>query len=188
MYLAGRPRAASGTSARSCGARASPPAPCRISTTRPSRRSRNGGQAAGTRVPVRLYRRHLPEAQLRQLLRERRRRGSHRRERRRLPRGDRLRRGLHRVAGMLARFPVVAEIARPARRSHDRRQQGRRHGRLDRRGLPRGQIPALHGAFLPQRAGEGPQIEEAAGGGHAQGRPRDGVSRGGFDQSRGGGR
>ena len=37
------PRAASRTSARSCGARASPPARCPTSTTRPSRRSRNEG-------------------------------------------------------------------------------------------------------------------------------------------------
>ena len=37
----------------------------------------------------------------------------------------------------------------------------------------RGQIPALHGAFLPQRAGEDPEIEEAAGGGR-QGRARRG--------------
>ena len=32
----------------------------------------------------------------------------------------------------------------------------RRHGRLDRRGVPEGQIPALHGAFLPQRPRQGP--------------------------------
>lgn len=54
-----------------------------------------------------------------------------------------------------------------------------RHGRLDRRGLSRRQIPALHRALLPQRPCQGPQIEEASRRGHAQGNPRDGVSRGG---------
>ena len=43
-----------------------------------------------------------------------------------------------------------------------------RHGRLDRRGLPRRQIPALHRALLPQRPCQGPQIEEASRRGHAQ--------------------
>ena len=43
MYLAGGPRAASRTSARSCGAPASPPAPCRTSTKRRSSPLRNGG-------------------------------------------------------------------------------------------------------------------------------------------------
>ena len=43
MYLAGGPRGASRTSARSCGARASPPARSPISTTRLSRQSRSGG-------------------------------------------------------------------------------------------------------------------------------------------------
>ena len=54
----------------------------------------------------------------------------------------------------------------------------RRHGRLDRRGVPEGQIPALHGAFLPQRPCQDPQIQALPGRGHAQGRPRDGVARG----------
>ena len=53
-----------------------------------------------------------------------------------------------------------------------------RHDRLDRRGLPRRQIPALHRALLPQRPRQGPQIEEASRRGHAQGHPRDGVARG----------
>ena len=51
----------------------------------------------------------------------------------------------------------MAEVARAARRAHTHRRQGRRHGRLDRRGVPRGQIPALHRALLPQRAGQGPK-------------------------------
>ena len=93
-------------------------------------------QAPGLRIPVRLRRRHLPEAKLGRLLRERGGHGGDRRERGRLPRGDRLRRGLHRVVGVLARFPVVAEVARAARRSRVHRRQGRRHGQLDRRGLP----------------------------------------------------
>ena len=73
-------------------------------------------QAAGPRIPVRIRRRHLPEAQLGRLLRERHRHGRRGRERGRLPRGDRVRQGLHRAGQALARFPVVAEIARAARR------------------------------------------------------------------------
>ena len=48
---------------------------------------------------------------------------------------------------------------------------------LDRRGVPRGQIPALHGTLLPQRAGQGPQIQALPGRGHAQGDPRDEIAR-----------
>ena len=110
-------------------------------------------QAAGPRIPVRIRRRHLPEAQLGRLLRERHRHGRRGRERGWLPRGDRVRQGLHRAGQALARFPVVAEIARAARRPDVHRRQGRRHGQLDRRGVPEGQIPALHGAFS-QREGE----------------------------------
>ena len=109
----------------------------------------------GLRIPVRLRRRHLPEAKLGRLLRERGGHGGDRRERGRLPRGDRLRR----VVGALARLPVVAQAPRAARRAHVRRRQSRRHGRLDRRGFPRRQIPALHRALLPQRAGQGPQVQ-----------------------------
>ena len=47
-----------------------------------------------------------------------------------------MRRGVHGIQGVLARLPVMAEIARAARRAHVRRRQGRRHGRLDRRGVP----------------------------------------------------
>ena len=89
--------------------------------------------------------------------------GVHQRERGLLPQGRRLCRELHGVGRVLARLPVVAEVARAARRSHVHRRQGRRRGRLDRRGVPRGQIPAPHRALLPQRAGQGPQIEAFAG-------------------------
>ena len=146
-----------------------------------------GMPSSDLRIPAYLYRRHLPQAQLGRLLRERGGHGGDRRERGRIPRGRRLRRGLHGVQGMLARLPVVAEVARAARRSHVHRRQGRRHGRLDRRGVPRGQIPALHGALLPQRAGQGPQIEAFPGRGHAQGHPRHGVARGLGGQGRVGG-
>ena len=44
--------------------------------------------------------------------------------------------------------------------------------RLDRRGLPERRLPALHGPFLPQRAGEGAQVQEAQGGRDAQGHTR----------------
>ena len=131
---------------------------------------------------------YLPEAKPGRLLRERGGHGGGRRERGRLPRGDRLRRGLHRVVGALTRLPVVAQVLRAARRAHVRGRQGGRHGRLDRRGVPRRQTPALHRALLPQRPRQGSEIEEASGGGHAQGDPRDGVSRGGRRQDRGRGR
>ena len=103
--------------------------------------------------------------------------GGDRRERGRIPRGHRPRRGLHGIQGVLARLPVLAEVARTARRSHGRRLQGRQHDRLDRLGVPECQISALHGALLPQRAGQGPQIEAFAGCGHAQRHPRHGVAR-----------
>ena len=54
--------------------------------------------------------------------------------------------------------------------------------------LPRRKIPALHCALLPQRPGQGSEIEEAAGGGQARSNRRDGVSRGGRRQGRGRGR
>ena len=144
--------------------------------------------ASDLRIPVRLHRRHLPQAQLRRLLRERGGHGGGRRERGRLPRGHRLRRGLHGAKGVLAGLFIVAEVARAARRAHVHRRQGRRHGRLDRRGVPRRQTPTLHRAFLPQRTGQGPQIEAFAGRGHAQGHPRHGVARGGIGQGGIGGR
>ena len=80
-------------------------------------------------MPVRIRQRHLPEAQLGRFLRERRGDGRRRRERGRIPRGDRLRRGLHgvvRSAGAIsrrdrsrtgcaasARPPATRHIARP---------------------------------------------------------------------------
>ena len=51
--------------------------------------------------------------------------------------------------------------------------------------FPGAKIPALHRALLPQRPRQGSEIEEAAGGGHAQGDPRDGVARGLGRQGRG---
>ena len=78
--------------------------------------------SSGPRIPVRLHRRHLPEAQLGRLLRERGGDGGDRRERGRIPRGRRLRRGLHGIQGVLARLPVVAEVARPSRRAHVHRR------------------------------------------------------------------
>ena len=68
--------------------------------------------------------------------------------------GRRRRRGLHRVLGVLAGAPLVAEVARAARRPHARRRQGRRDGRLDRRGVPgvrrtRGAPPASTATCWP---------------------------------------
>ena len=133
--------------------------------------------ASDLRIPVRLHRRHLPQAQLGRLLWERGSDGGHRRERGRIPRGHRLRRGLHGVQGVLAGLFILAEVARAARRAHVHRRQGRRHGGLDRRGVPECQIPALHRALLPQRAGQDPQIQALPGRGHAQDNPRHGVAR-----------
>ena len=62
---------------------------------------------------------------------------------------------------MLARPPAVADAARPSRRTHAHQRQCRRHGGLDRRGVRRSQIPALHGTLLPQRASQGPQIQRS---------------------------
>lgn len=53
--------------------------------------------------------------------------------------------------------------------------------------FPGAKIPALHRALLPQRPRQGSEIEEAAGGGHAQGDPRDEVARGLGGQGRVGG-
>ena len=89
------------------------------------------------------------------LLRERGRDGGHRRQRRRLPRGDRGRRGLHRVGRVLARVPLLAQGPGPLWRAHVHRRQGRRHDGRDSRGVPGRRLPALHGALLPQRALEG---------------------------------
>ena len=50
----------------------------------------------------------LPEAGLGRLLRERGRDGGHRRQRRRLPRGHRSRRGVHGICRVLAGVPLVA--------------------------------------------------------------------------------
>ena len=98
-------------------------------------------------VPVRVHRRDLPQAQLGRGLRERGRDGGHRRRRGRAPRDHRVRRGLHGVVGLLARLPVVAQVARAARRADVHRGQGRGHGGVDRGGLPGGRVPALHGAL-----------------------------------------
>ena len=44
--------------------------------------------------------------------------------------------GVRGVGRVLARVPLLAEVAGAARRAHVRRRQGRRDGRRDRRGLP----------------------------------------------------
>ncbi len=117
MYLAGVSTRRIEDVSRSCGGRA-----CRRHRLEPEREGVQGGRGmekppAGPRLPLRLRRRHLPEAQLGRLLRERGGDGGDRRQRRRLPRGDRRRRGLHRVGRVLAGVPVVAEVARAARRA-----------------------------------------------------------------------
>lgn len=53
--------------------------------------------------------------------------------------------------------------------------------------LPGGPLPALHGAFLPQRAGKGSRDQAEGRGAHAEGDPRAGIARGMRQKSRGGG-
>lgn len=60
---------------------------------------------------------------------------------------------------------------RAHRRQDVHRRQGRRHDRRHRRGVPGSGLPALHGALLPQRAGQGSQIQARRSGRDAQGRP-----------------
>ncbi len=71
----------------------------RVHRVQPQREGIRGGggvaqPAPRARLPLRLRGRHLPEAQLGRLLRERGRYGGHRGERRRIQGGDRRRRGL----------------------------------------------------------------------------------------------
>ena len=54
-------------------------------------------------------------------------------------------------------------------------------------GVPRGPLPALHGAFLPQRAGKGARDQAEGRGAHAEGDPRAGIARGMRQKGRGGG-
>ena len=86
--------------------------------------------------------------------------------------------GFYENVAVMARVPLVAEVTRAARGSHVHGRQGGRHGRLDRRGVPGGRLPALHGALLPQRAAQGPQVQATGGRGHTRGNPRHGVARG----------
>ena len=53
--------------------------------------------------------------------------------------------------------------------------------------FPGGPLPALHGAFLPQRAVKGSRDQAEARGAHAEGDPRAGIARGMRQKSRGGG-
>lgn len=53
--------------------------------------------------------------------------------------------------------------------------------------FPGGPLPALHGAFLPQRAGKGSRDQAEGRGAHAEGDPRAGIARGMRRKSRGGG-
>ena len=96
------------------------------------------------------------KAKLGRLLRERGGHGGDRRERGRLPRGDRLRR----VVGVLARLPVVAQVPRAARRAHVRGRQGGRHGRLrSPRSSPTPNTSAAPCSSSPQRPRQGSEVE-----------------------------
>lgn len=59
--------------------------------------------------------------------------------------------------------------------------------RCARGGVPRGPLPALHDAFLPQRAGKGSHDQAEGRGAHAEGDPRAEIARGMRQKGRGGG-
>lgn len=61
------------------------------------------------------------------------------------------------------------------------------NGPLANGGLSGGGLLALRGHLLPQRVGEGSQVQEAEGRGHAQGDPRYGIVQGRRDQGPRGG-
>ena len=92
--------------------------------------------------------------------------------------GHRLLRGVHRVRGVLARILLLAQGTRALRRTARHRRQVRGDARCARGGVPRGPLPALHGAFLPQRAGKGSRDQAEGRGAHAEGDPRAGIARG----------
>lgn len=54
-------------------------------------------------------------------------------------------------------------------------------------GVPRGPLPALHGAFLPQRAGKGSRDQAEGRAAHTEGDPRAGIARGMRQKGQGGG-
>ena len=112
--------------------------------------------------PYVFRRRHLPQAQLGRVLRERGRSGGHRRQLHRRPGGHRLRGGLHRAGGLVARVLLVAQGARALRRAARHRRQVRGDARCARGGVPRGTLPALHGPLLPKRVGKGARDQEKA--------------------------
>lgn len=149
MYLAGAcPPGASRACLRSCGVRACRQRRRPTSTTRHSRLSRSGGAGLHSRLPLRLRRRHLPQEKPKELLRERGCDGGHRRQRRRLLRGDRRRRGAHRVSRVLAGVPLVAEGPRAFRREAGHRRQGRHHDGRHRRGVPGRDLPEVYHVLL----------------------------------------
>ena len=59
--------------------------------------------------------------------------------------------------------------------------------RCARGGVPRGPLPALHGAFLPQCAGEDSRDQAEGRGARAEGDPRAGIAQGMRRKGRGGG-
>lgn len=79
-------------------------------------------QAAFRRLPVPVRRRHIPEAKLGRVLRERRGDGRHRREPGGPPRDRGLRRGARRAQGILEGVPAVAARARAVGREARRRR------------------------------------------------------------------
>ena len=68
-------------------------------------------------------------------------------------------RRVHRVEGLVEGVPAVAARARPRGRAHGHRRQVARDARRPRGGVPAGQVPAMHRAFLQKRLRQGPQAE-----------------------------
>lgn len=121
------------------------------------------------------------------ILRERDRAGRHRRQLCRRPGGHRLLRGIRRVGGLLARVPLPAQGARALRHAARHWRQMSGDARCARGGSPRGSLPALHGAFLTQRAVKGSRDLEKGRGTHVEGDQRVGIARGMRKEGRGGG-
>lgn len=63
----------------------------------------------------------------------------------------------------------------------------REDARCARGGVPRGPLPALHGAFLPQCAGAGAHDQAKSRGAHVESDPGTGIARGMRQKGRGGG-
>ena len=83
--------------------------------------------------------------------------------------GHRLLRGYTESAESWREFFSWLKGTRALRRTARHRRQVRGDARCARGGVPRGPLPALHGAFLPQRAGKGSRDTRRKAAAHAEG-------------------